>query len=133
MPPRDPETMNPNRLLVVDDEEPILEAARDYLTAHGYSVDTAREREEAEALIARNRYALMIADMRLTGAHGREGLELIAYLRECSPLARAIVLTAYGSLELEREARRRGADAFLEKPVPLSELASEALRLLGPR
>jgi len=119
------------RLLVIDDEEPILDAARDYLTAHGFQVDCAREREEAEALILKNSYALVIADMRLTGAHGREGLELIGYLKECSPTARAIILTAYGSPELEQEARRRGADGFLEKPVPLSELAAEAYRLLG--
>ncbi len=119
------------RILVVDDEEVIREATRDYLASHGYTVDCAREREEAEALIAKHDYTLVVADMRLTGGHGREGLELISWLRECRPDARAIVLTAYASPELERESLRRGADLFLEKPVPLSELAACAGRLLA--
>jgi DNA-binding NtrC family response regulator len=118
-------------ILVVDDEEVIREATRDYLASHGYAVDCAREREEAEAMIARHDYTLVIADMRLTGAHGREGLELITLLRECRPQARAIILTAYASPELERESLRRGAALFLEKPVPLSELAAHAARLLA--
>jgi len=119
------------RILVVDDEEAILDAARDYLGAHGYAVDCAREREEAEALISANPpYDVVITDMRLTGTHGREGLELVSWLRERSPSSKAIILTAFASPELEKECRRRGADGFLEKPVPLSELAATAARLL---
>jgi len=111
------------RILVVDDEEAIRDATREYLSALGYEVDAAQEREEAEALLTTATYSLVIADMRLTGVHGREGLELVGYLRERCPWARVVVLTAYGSPDLEAEARRRGADAFLQKPVPLAELA----------
>lgn len=111
------------RILVVDDEEAIRDATREYLTALGYVVDAAQEREEAEAMLATGEYSLVIADMRLTGVHGREGLELVGYLRERCPWARIVVLTAYGSPDLEAEARRRGADAFIQKPVPLAELA----------
>lgn len=120
------------RILVVDDEEAIRDATREYLSALGYHVDAAQEREEAEALLCTCNYSLVIADMRLTGVHGREGLELVGYLRERCPWARVVVLTAYGSPDLEAEARRRGADAFLQKPVPLSELARLA-GLLVPR
>lgn len=119
------------RILVVDDEEAIRDATREYLTALGYHVDAAQEREEAEALLSTATYSLVIADMRLTGVHGREGLELVGYLRERCPWARVVVLTAYGSPDLEAEARRRGADVFLEKPVPLSELARLANQLIG--
>lgn len=119
------------RILVVDDEEAIRDATREYLTALGYQVDAAQEREEAEALLSTATYSLVIADMRLTGVHGREGLELVGYLRERCPWARVVVLTAYGSPDLEAEARRRGADVFLEKPVPLSELARLANQLIG--
>jgi DNA-binding response OmpR family regulator len=124
---------NGRRILVVDDEVTIVEAAREYLSAHGFEVDCAMEREEAEAMVNRYRYALVVADMRLTGAHGREGLELTAYLRERCPWTRVVVLTAFGSPELEREVRRRGADVFMEKPVPLSELARVAFELVEQR
>lgn len=121
----------PVRILVVDDEEAIRDATREYLTALGYHVDAAQEREEAEALLTAATYSLVIADMRLTGVHGREGLELVGYLRERCPWARVVVLTAYGSPDLEAEARRRGADAFLQKPVPLAELARLAGLLIN--
>jgi DNA-binding response OmpR family regulator len=117
------------RLLVVDDEEAILSAIREYFQPRGYEVDCARELEEAEALLAHIRYALVIADVRLTGVHGNEGLELIRFIRERSPWTRIIVLTGYGSTEIEMEAIGRGVDAFLQKPQPLSELAAIAANL----
>lgn len=119
------------RLLVVDDEEPILSAIREYFQPRGYDVDCARELEEAEALLAHIRYALVIADVRLTGVHGNEGLELIRFIRERSPWTRIIVLTGYGSTEIEMEAIGRGVDAFLQKPQPLAELAAIAANLTG--
>jgi DNA-binding NtrC family response regulator len=111
------------QLLVVDDETVILAATCSYLAGLGYQVDCAGEREEAEALLAVGCYDVVILDMRMTGAHGREGLELLRHLRELCPWARAVVVTAHGSPELEAEARRYGACAFLEKPVPLAEVA----------
>lgn len=119
------------RLLVVDDEEAILSAIREYFQPLGYDVDCARELEEAEALLVHIRYALVIADVRLTGVHGNEGLELIRFIRERSPWTRIIVLTGYGSTEIEMEAIGRGVDAFLQKPQPLAELAAIAANLTG--
>ncbi|HWM94462.1 MAG TPA: response regulator [Thermoanaerobaculia bacterium] len=119
------------RLLIVDDEDAILAAIRDYFEPRGYDVDCARELEEAEALLSHIRYALMIADLRLTGVHGNEGLELVRFARERSPWTRTIVLTGYGSTEIEMEAIGRGVDAFLQKPQPLSELAAIAANLTG--
>lgn len=118
------------RILVVDDEELILSAIREYLQPRGYEVDCARELEEAEALLTHVRYALLIADLRLSGAQGNEGLELIRFARERSPWTRIIVLTGYGSSEIEVEAVVRGGDAFLQKPQPLSELEAIVARLV---
>lgn len=111
------------RLLVVDDEENILFAMSRYFLAKGYEVDSAREAEEALALLANAPYGAVIADLRLTGVHGAEGLEVISYVREHCPWTRTILLTAYGSPELEVEARSRGADAVLRKPQSLANVA----------
>jgi DNA-binding response OmpR family regulator len=119
------------RLLVVDDEESILSAIRDYFEPRGYEVDCARELEEAEALLSHIRYALLIADLRLTGVQGNEGLELIRFARERSPWTRTVVLTGYGSTEIQTEAVERGVDAFLQKPQPLAELAAIVANLTG--
>lgn len=119
-----------HRILIVDDEQPVRDAVSEYLTAYGFMVDAAEELEEAEALLATTQYSLMIADVRLTGLHGREGLELLRFARRHCADIRVIVMTAHAAGDLEREARRRGADAFVEKPLPLSDLLFEVHRLL---
>jgi DNA-binding NtrC family response regulator len=118
------------RILIVDDEESILAAVREYFESQSrFDVDCARELEEAEALLSHVHYALLIADLRLTGAHSNEGLELIRFARERSPWTRVVLLTSYGSPEVESEAVSRGVDAFLQKPMPLADLARVAADL----
>ena len=63
-------------ILVVDDEESILFAVEQYIIAQDHTVDCARELEEAQALLDNIRYDLVIADLRLSGIHGAEGLDL---------------------------------------------------------
>lgn len=111
------------RLLIVDDEESIRFAVKRYFTRIGFEVDCARELEEAEALAAHTQYGVVIADLSLSDSGSTEGLEIIRYVRRSCPTARVILLTAHGSPSVEKEAYRRGADAFLHKPKRLPELA----------
>jgi len=120
--PPPPEEPTP-RLLVVDDEESICFSMSDYFAHHGYAVDTAREIEEAEKFIETNNYKVIIQDLRLGIDKKTDGLEIIRSAHKRHPETRIIVLTAYGSAEMEDEARRCGADAFLRKPKPLSQVA----------
>src|SRR5213082_1674013 len=119
------------RLLLVDNEETILFAFARYFSRCGFEVDCAREMEEAEALAAYTAYDLVIADLCLSAAGSTEGLEIVRYVRLQCPRARVILLTAFDTPAIEREALRRGADAFLRKPRPLSEIASLAAALIG--
>ena len=123
----------PERILVVDDEESILFALMEYFTKCGYEVDCAKEVEEAQALLTKARYAVALVDLRLTGIDGVEGLEFIEYLRKQSPETRTILLTAYGSAEIEQEARKRGVDMLLHKPSPLQEMARVVADLLAQK
>jgi DNA-binding NtrC family response regulator len=111
------------RLLVVDDEESICFSMSEYFSLHGFKVDTASEIEEAEKLLGATNYKVVIQDLRLTIANSQDGLDMIRLIREHNPQTRIVVLTAYGSAEIEDEARRCGADAFLRKPKPLSQVA----------
>ena len=111
------------RLLVVDDEEAICFSMSEYFSLHGYKVDTASEMEEAEKLLGSSEYKVVIQDLRLSLTNNSDGLEMIRTIREHNPQTRIVVLTAYGSAEVEDEARRCGADAFLRKPKPLSQVA----------
>ena len=118
------------KLLIVDDEEPILHAVKRYFARRGFTVDCARELEEAEALATCNEYDLAIVDLSLRDHCGTEGLEVLRYMHSRRPRTRTILLTAHGNPAIEFEAIRRGCDAFVHKPKPLAELARIAQALI---
>ena len=115
-------------LLIVDDEPPIRFALSKYFEALGCSVDTAASVEETGALIAKRCYGAAILDVRLD--HRDAGLDLADVIRGRCQTTKLLMLTAYGSPEMETEARRHGVDAFLHKPMPLAEIAEVLERLL---
>jgi len=121
------------RILIVDDEELIVQAMRKYFTGLGYAVDSAFELEEAQALLGHYKYDLVIADLRLTGIGGVEGLQIVADVHQKCASTRVILLSAYGTPEIERESYQRGADAFLHKPKAMMEIAHVAVNLLDTR
>jgi len=122
------------KLLVVDDEESICFSMREYFSEHGFKVDTARELEEAEGLIKGTDYEVIIQDLRLGVDPRPDGLEIIKLVHEQNPETRIVVLTSYGSPAVEAEARRAGADAFLRKHKPLSQVAQVVQGLIeSPR
>ena len=128
------ETPPPRRLLVVDDEESICFSMSEYFTHHGFAVETANDVEQAERMIKNGRYEVIIQDLRLGTTRTTDGLDVIRFAHECSPKTRIVVLTAYGSNEVEIEAKASGADAFLRKPQPLSQVAQVVRGLIeSPR
>src|SRR5262245_51780548 len=118
------------RILIVDDEQLIVAAMQRYFAGLGYEVDAAYELEEARALLANRTYNLVIADLRLTGIGGVEGLQIVADVHHRCAKTRVILLSAFGTPEIERESYNRGADAFLHKPKAMREIATVASTLL---
>jgi len=117
---------------VIDDEESILFAMWDFLTQRGYEVDQARSRREAEDLLETGApYALVIADLRLDVSDPRGGLRILRRVRQSSPKTRTILLTAFGSPDVEAELAAVGADRLLSKPQPLERIAREVDLLLA--
>jgi DNA-binding response OmpR family regulator len=123
-------TAEPERILIVDDEDLIVGAMRRYFQGLGYVVDSAYELEEAQALLVNYKYDLVIADLRLTGIGGVEGLQIVADVHQKCVGTRVILLSAFGTPEIERESYNRGADAFLHKPKAMMEIAQVAKSLL---
>ena len=122
------------KLLVVDDEESICFSMSEYFSQHGFKVDTAREMHEAEGLLKKSEYKVIIQDLRLGVAHHPDGIDIIKMVHQRNPDTRIVVLTSYGSPEAEAEARNAGADAFLRKPKPLSQVAQVVQGLIeSPR
>jgi two-component system, NtrC family, response regulator PilR len=119
-----------DKILIVDDDDQLVNAYREYLCRMGYSVDSAGEIEEAQTLLTHFPYSVVITDLRLSRL-SFGGLELVKFIRDTSLPARVVVLTAYGWPELKAEAANHGVDAFLRKPMRLSDLAKTVEMLSG--
>ena len=120
-------------MLLLDDEESILEPTATYFRRQGCEVDTAREPEEAEALIQYRSYDLAILDLRVDAVGGAAGLEVLREIRRDDEATSVIVLSAYISSEVEAEAWALGADSVVEQAQPLPDLAQLALALIGSK
>jgi two-component system response regulator PilR (NtrC family) len=105
-------------VLVVDDEADLRELLSLTLGRLGLDVDTADSVGSARDLLARNRYALCLTDMRLADGSGIELVREVA-ARGDTPIA---VITAYGSAENAVAALKAGAFDYLAKPVDLDQL-----------
>ena len=122
--------VEPKRLLIVDDEPTILFTLSYALRSDGVEVMTASRLEPAEEALSRYAFDVVIVDIRMSGILGIEGLELLSYIKRYWPKTEVIVMTAFGSEEIKKEAYERGARHYYDKPVDIRELA-RVVRELG--
>ena len=119
------------RILVVDDEEPILRALRINLTARQYEVSTAADGASGLAAMARDRPDVLILDL---GLPDMDGTEVIRGVRgwTSTPI---IVLSAWGQESQKVAALDAGADDYVTKPFGMNELLARlraAVRRAAP-
>jgi two-component system, OmpR family, KDP operon response regulator KdpE len=106
------------RVLVVDDEQPILRALGTNLRARGYAIDLAPTGEDALVLAARHRPDAVILDL---GLPGISGIEVIEGLRGWTTVP-ILVLSARGAEHDKVAALDAGADDYVTKPFGMDEL-----------
>jgi DNA-binding NtrC family response regulator len=111
--------MPKDRVLVVDDEAPFLEAVSAYLLGKNCEVLPAGTGAEAEVLWRTSRPDVVILDHHLPDGNA---LDLIARLRPLDPSTPIIILTGDGSIDLAVQAVKMGAEQFLTKPIELTAL-----------
>ncbi len=119
------------RVLVVDDEAPILRALRINLTAREYQVSTAADGTSGLAAMARDRPDVLILDL---GLPDMDGIEVIRGVRgwTSTPI---IVLSAWGQESQKVAALDAGADDYVTKPFGMDELLARlraAVRRAAP-
>jgi DNA-binding NtrC family response regulator len=108
------------RLLVVDDEAGMRDMLRWSLEASEYEVITARDGEEAAALILAGGVDLVITDITMPRLGGFGLLRIAAGTEPRTPV---IVMTGFGTVEMAVHAMRLGASDFLLKPFDERRLA----------
>jgi two-component system KDP operon response regulator KdpE len=119
------------RVLVIDDEAPILRALKINLTARKYEVSTAADGVSGLAAMARERPDVLILDL---GLPDMDGTEVIKGVRgwTSTPI---IVLSAWGQESQKVAALDAGADDYVTKPFGMDELLARlraAVRRASP-
>jgi DNA-binding NtrC family response regulator len=105
------------RILVVDDEEAIVDAAKTALEVYGYTVTTAYS--GTEALSKLENVDLVILDIKMPGMDGIETLKRIKMKKPALPV---VMITAYATVDTAIEAMKQGASDYVRKPFDIGEL-----------
>ncbi len=106
-------------ILLVEDEVNARKGLTQFLQGLDYDVITASNGKEALDLFKSEKPDLVISDIRMPEM---DGVELLEAIKNESPSAKVILLTAYGSVEDAVKAMKKGAFYYLTKPTNLEEL-----------
>jgi two-component system response regulator QseB len=109
------------RLLLVEDDSMIGEAARQGLRQEGHSVDWVRDGKEAEAAVAATPYDAVLLDL---GLPRRDGLSLLKSWRAKNVTVPVLIITARDAVSDRVSGLDAGADDYLVKPFDLDELSA---------
>ena len=119
-----------DRILLVEDKESLRSVLRKTLEAEGFGVDEAPDGGTALAKIRRDRFAMVLTDLRLPAASGHDVLKAAI---TSDPEMPVILMTAYGTIKDAVSAMKAGAYDYLEKPVDADHLLALVRRALDHR
>jgi two-component system response regulator MprA len=115
------------RILVVDDDRPVLESLRRSLAFNGYEVEVARDGQEALTRLAERRPDAIVLDVMMPRL---DGLETCRRLRAAGEELPVLMLTARDAVSDRVAGLDAGADDYLPKPFALEELLARLRALL---
>lgn len=110
-----------NRILIIDDERPILMTLEALLGRHGYQVATSSTAAAGLKMLKSKSPALVLLDLQLPDA---DGLQMLEQIKSEHPGVQVIILTAHDSLNNAIESIKLGAYHFISKPYAAEELIS---------
>lgn len=115
-------------VLVVEDEKMVLRLYERALQQQGWTVWKVTSGEAAVELALRHPFDIAVIDLRLKG--NLDGLTTYRVLKALQPKLRGIIVTGYGNRQSLLDALRMGVEAWLEKPVTVTDLVATVQRVL---
>ncbi|HSJ69781.1 MAG TPA: sigma-54 dependent transcriptional regulator [Anditalea sp.] len=112
------EEQNLGRILIVDDNEDLLFAAKMLLKKHAKEVMIEKDPRRIPFLVNNNSYDVILLDMNFTEdtTSGKEGFHWLKQIKEIDPKAVVILITGFGDVEMAVKALKEGATDFILKP-----------------
>jgi len=123
-------TKDRKKILFVDDEESILDIAREYFSVKQYDVVVARNGFEAIEILEKEEVDCCITDINMPGM---DGVELAENINKKNNTLPVVIMTAYPSIENTIKTLKNGVVDFLVKPINLSQMELCVERVLRQR
>ena len=114
-----------SRVLIVDDEETIRTALARFLRARGYEVEVAESGIAALVMLERQRFMVMVCDIRMPGM---TGLEVVPEALQLDGDLAILMLSAVNDASTATDALSHGAMDYLVKPIELVDLQTAVER-----
>ncbi len=105
------------KILVVDDERPIRSTLKEILEFEGFKVDLAEDGQQGLEMILKNKYDLILTDIKMPKM---DGMELLNAISEKGIEAQVVMISGHGTVETAVEAIKKGAYDFIQKPLDLN-------------
>ncbi len=126
------------KILIIDDNEDLLKAAKMHLKRHFAQVDTEKNPEAIPALLSNDNYDVILLDMNFTKdvSSGSEGYYWLEKILHIDPSSVVVLITAYGDVQMAVKAIKAGATDFVLKPWENEKLLAtlySAMRLRESR
>ena len=117
------------KVLIVDDEETLTWSMAKSLSRDRdkYEVEIANNGKEALDVLGKMPIDLVISDIRMPDING---LDLLVRIKRDYPHTKVIIMTAYGSSDVQKEASKRGSLYYIEKPFEINEIRKLILDLV---
>ncbi|MEP2772584.1 MAG: sigma-54 dependent transcriptional regulator [Fulvivirga sp.] len=112
------ERIKSGKILIVDDNEDLLKAAKIFLKRHFAQVDLEKNPETIPNLLHNEDYDVILLDMNFTKdvSSGKEGYYWLEKILEIDPSSVVVLITAYGDVQMAVKAIKAGATDFVLKP-----------------
>ncbi|MFC1884239.1 response regulator [Thermodesulfobacteriota bacterium] len=106
-------------ILVVDDEMPICELLREFLSQMGHQVITASSGEQGIEKLRENRPEALFLDIRMPGMNG---IDVLRKIRDTDKDLSIIMLSGFGDYSTVQQAYKTGANHYVQKPIELDHV-----------
>jgi len=111
--------LDKKKLLIVDDQNGIRVLLVEVFTSEGYQTFQAANGKLALEIVKKESPDLVLLDMKIPGM---DGLDILKHIKEIDPAMKVIMMTAYGELDMIKEATDLGALMHFTKPFDIDEM-----------
>jgi CheY-like chemotaxis protein len=108
-----PEITQIKNILIIDDEKDLCQLLGDALSSYDYNVKFVHTKKTALSSLKEQTPDMVFCDLKLSDG---DGMKILSKIKSISPGTIVNIITAYGSDETRDEAKRLGANSFIDKP-----------------